>query len=108
MNATPSKTVPEHLVVVFTLAHVLQRLEGSREPVGAEQYKSVVAHLSDELRKIVPNEEFSALLEAYPAAAELYENLNYEHAGLCRSPLERALAAELKAAAVLRHAARRP
>ena len=64
--------------------------------------------MSDELQKILPSEEFSALLEAYPAAAELYENLNYEHAGLCRSPLERALAAELKAAAVLRHAARRP
>ena len=108
MNATPSKTIPEHLVVVLTLAHVLQRLEGSRAPVGADQYMSVVAHLSDELGKVEPGEEFRALLEAYPAAAELYENLNYQHAGLCRSPLESSLTAELKAAEVIRRAARRP
>lgn len=107
MNATPSRAIPDHLTVVLTLAHVLQRLEGSREPVGAEQYRSVVAHLSDELEQIPPSADFQALLEAYPAAAELYENLNYRHAGLCRSPLELSLAAELRAREAIARAARR-
>lgn len=107
MNATPSRAIPDHLTVVLTLAHVLQRLEGSREPVGAEQYRSVVAHLSDELAQVPPSAEFQALLEAYPAAAELYENLNYRHAGLCRSPLEWSLAAEMRAREVIQRASRR-
>jgi hypothetical protein len=107
MNATPSRAIPDHLTVVLTLAHVLQRLEGSREPVGAEQYRSVVAHLSDELAQVPPSADFQALLEAYPAAAELYENVNYRHAGLCRSPLELSLSAELKAREVIQRASRR-
>ena len=108
MNATPSKAIPDHLTVVLTLAHVLQRLEGSRDPVGAEQYRSVVAHLKDELEQVAPSAEFQALLEAYPAAAELYENVNYRHAGLCRSPLELSLSAELRAREAIRRASRRP
>jgi hypothetical protein len=97
----------DHLAVVLTLAHVLQRLEGSREPVGAEQYRSVVAHLTEEMRQVPPSAEFQALLEAYPAAAELYENLNYGHAGLCRSPLELALGAELRARQLIQRVSRR-
>ena len=107
MNAIPSKAIPDHLTVVLTLAHVLQRLEASPRPVGAEQYRSVVAHLSETLAQVPPSAEFQALLEAYPAAAELYENLNYHHAGLCRSPLERALTAELRATEAIRRAAQR-
>jgi len=37
------------------------------------------------------------ILEDCPAASELYENLRYEHAGLVRAPLEKALNAELEA-----------
>ena len=106
MNAIPSKAIPDHLTVVLTLAHVLQRLENSPGPVGAEQYRSVVAHLSNELAQVPPSPQFQALLEAYPAAAELYENLNYRHAGLCRSPLEWSLAAEVRARDVIQRASR--
>lgn len=107
MNAIPSKVIPDHLTVVLTLAHMLQRLESSRSPVGAEQYRSVVSHLSQALAQVPPSPEFQALLEAYPAAAEVYENLNYQHAGLCRSPLEASLNSEMKAAAAIRRAAAR-
>jgi len=41
------------------------------------------------------------VLEAFPAAAQLYENLNYQHAGLCRSPMDASLAAELAARAAI-------
>jgi hypothetical protein len=46
------------------------------------------------------------VLDAYPAAAQLYENQNYQHAGLCRSPLEASLDAELRARQVIDRARR--
>ena len=95
------------LSVALTLAHVLEQLERSPGPVGADQYRSVVQHLSDELAKLPVDAGLQAVLETHPAAAELYENLNYRHAGLCRSPLEWSLSAELKAKEAIARAARR-
>jgi hypothetical protein len=96
MNATPSKALPQHLAVVLTLAHVLQKMEGSTQ-VSAEQYRSVVQRLSEALSTAPGEPALQAVLDAHPAAAELYENLQYEHAGLCRSPLEWSMRAELRA-----------
>jgi len=47
------------------------------------------------------------VLDSFPAVAELYENLHYEHAGLCRSVLETSLAAELAARAAIESARHR-
>jgi len=105
MNAIPSKAIPQHLTVVLTLAHVLEQLE--RSPgVGAEQYRSVVRRLADELASVPADAVLQAVLDAHPAAAEVYENLNYQHAGLCRSPLERAMKAEMLAKDFIAKAAR--
>ncbi len=79
------------------LAQLLERLEHSTVPVGAEQYRSVVAHLVHEFEDVESGADLSRLLDAYPAAAEVYENLNYQHAGLCRSALDASLAAETRA-----------
>ena len=105
MNATQPQAIPKQLAVIVTLAHLLERLERSSVAVGADQYRSVVRHLADELARVQPDATLQAVLDAHPAAAELYENLNYQHAGLCRSPLEFSLAAELKAKDVIRRAA---
>ena len=96
------------MAVAHLLAQLLERLDRSAVPVGAEQYRSVVRHLADEFDELQSHRGLSALLDAFPAAAELYENLNYGHAGLCRSPLERALAAELQARQLIERARRRP
>ena len=101
MNATQPQVIPDHLKVVLTLAHVLQRLDASSVPVGADQYRSVVSHLSDELDKLRADASLQAVLDGYPSAAELYENINYQHAGLCRSPLDASLSAEMKAREVI-------
>jgi hemoglobin-like flavoprotein len=102
-------TVHKNLVV---LARVLERLERSCVPVDAEQYRAVVNHLASEFASVAPDAALEAVLESFPAAAELYENLNYAHAGLCRTALEPALAAELQArkliAAVRSRAAQPP
>jgi len=104
MNATHTPahtTVGASLALAHLLCQLLERLEHSAVPVGADQYRSVVRHLSEELSKPVDGAALSTLLDAHPAAAQLYENLNYRHAGLCRSPLEASLAAELRARQVV-------
>jgi hypothetical protein len=85
---------------------LLERLEHSMVPVGAEQYRSVVLHLADEFNDLPPGTDLAALLDAHPAAAELYENLHYAHAGLCRHPLGVAAEAELLAREVIAKAKR--
>lgn len=94
------------LAVAALLAQLLQRFESGVSSIGAEQYRSVVRHLAAEFDELQSHAGLSALLEAYPAAAELYENLNYRHAGLCRSPLDQALDAELRARRLIDRARR--
>jgi hypothetical protein len=95
------------LETVITLAQLLERLERSQVAVAPDQYQVVVNRLGAALREAEPGEPLQAVLGAHPAAAELYENLQYEHAGLCRSPLEAALNAELLAGAAIQRAMRR-
>ena len=94
------------LTVIHMLAGLLERLERSRVPVGPDQYRSVVTHLVDEFDDVASDARLSALLDTHPAAAELYENLHYEHAGLCRSSLDLSMAAELAARSAIARAMR--
>jgi hypothetical protein len=79
-----------------------------RQPLraSATQYRDVARLLDSLLTEAAPGAELDALLGASPALAELYENQHYAQAGLCRSPLEAGLKAELVAAATQRRAAR--
>lgn len=94
MNTTRNPSPKTDLAVTHVLAQLLERLEHSAVPVGAEQYRSVVEHLVHEFEDVEPGAELGQLLDAYPAASEVYENMNYQHAGLCRSALDVSLAAE--------------
>ena len=107
MNTTQPVTPKARLAVAHLLAQLLERLDRSAEPVGAEQYLSVVRHLAEEFEELQSQQGLSALLEAFPSAAELYENMNYQHAGLCRSPLDLSLDAEQQARKAIAHAMRR-
>ncbi|WP_209540633.1 hypothetical protein [Variovorax sp. 1615] len=108
MNTTHTPSPKTDLSVTHVLAQLLERLEHSKVPVGAEQYRSVVAHLVHEFEDVESGADLSRLLDAYPAAAEVYENLNYQHAGLCRSALDASLAAETRAREAIARAMRRP
>ncbi len=99
---TSTRTLPESFRVLLTLAQLLERLERKLVPTAADQYRSVVSRLSQALLDAVPSDDLHALLDNFPATAELYENLHYTHAGLCRSPLDAALQAELRAQALIR------
>lgn len=90
MNTTSSKNL-------VMLARMLERLDRSAVAVDPQQYRGVVEHLAHVLRALPYDAALEAVLKASPSTAELYENLQYQHAGLCRSPLEAALEAELAA-----------
>lgn len=105
-----SKPLPPKvdLAVTHVLAELLERLERSSVPVGADQYRSVVMHLVNEFHDVQSGTALGALLDTHPAAAELYENINYQVAGLCRSSLESSLAAEQQAQAAIKRAMGQP
>lgn len=104
MNTTPSPTLHKNLVV---LARLLDRLERHAGPVDAQQYRAVASRLAAELASAPRDAALEAVLDASPLVAESYENLNYRHAGLCRSALEPALNAELAARAAIDGARKR-
>ncbi len=112
MNAT--NTLPSHispsktsLTVTHVLAQLLERLEHSKVPVDPVQYRSIVTHLVNEFGDVSPGEGLRTLLDNHPAAAQVYENLNYAVAGLCRSPLDISLAAERLAKEAIKSAMRK-
>lgn len=101
MNTTASRNL-------VMLARMLERLDRSSVAVDPQQYRAVVEHLGEMLLAAPHDAALEAVLHASPATAELYENLQYGHAGLCRSPLEPALQAELAARAAIESARKRP
>jgi len=107
VNAARTIEVPERLRVMVTLARLLERLEGSSQPMSADQYRAVARHLAQELAVTPQDATLDAVLGLFPAAAEMYENLHYDQAGLCRHDLERSLNSEAAARAALQQAARR-
>ena len=96
--ATETLRLPARLHTLAAMAALLERLERRpRSSASAAQYRDVVRQVQTLLAEADGDDALPALLAIAPAAAELYENLHYEHAGLCRSPLEPALNAELAA-----------
>jgi len=81
----------------ITLAELLQRVEAVPATIGASQYRALVQHLDALLQRLPPGAGLQRLLDTFPAAAMVYENRQYAHAGLCRAPLEESLNSELAA-----------
>jgi len=100
--------VPRRLAALFALGRLLEKLERSTTAVDAQQYRSVVERLTRELQSLAPDEPFHQVLALLPAASELYENLNYAHAGLCRAPLDASMTSERAARGLLARLAGRP
>ena len=108
MNAKAVRTVaiPAELTVVVALAKLFQRLDAQPAAVSPDQYRAVAQRLGEALQQAPAGPPLDAVLRAFPAVAELYENLQYAHAGLCRSPLEAGLNAELAARQAIGRAAK--
>jgi hypothetical protein len=80
---------------------LLERLERLPRNATATQYRDVVIKIQSLLGAAAPGFALDALLGALPATAELYENLHYAQAGLCRSRQDAAVEAELAVRALL-------
>jgi hypothetical protein len=100
---TSSVILNKNLVL---LAQVVERLEGGGRAIDPDQYRLLVGRICVELKTTPHDAGLDAVLENFPAVSELYENLNYEHAGLCRSPLDPGLSAELAARTAITRARR--
>ena len=107
MTAAQRESLKNRLETVIALARLLERVEGSGQAFGAEQYRALVRQLGVALSQEMPDDALQAVLGAHPAAAEVYENLHYVESGLSRSSLERSIGSELLASQVLARAARR-
>lgn len=86
-----------NLEILAMLAGLFERVERRTDRIDADQYVALVERLKRALAADLPAEGLEAVLTLHPAVAELYENLHYAQAGLCRSPLDMAVAAETAA-----------
>jgi hemoglobin-like flavoprotein len=97
-----SPSVRNHIETLVALAGLLERVEKTRiERVGADQYRALVRQVEAALAEEMPDAALQAVLNAYPATGEVYENLHYTQAGLSRSALDRSVASEMATSQLL-------
>ena len=101
MQTQTRHPLPARLHSLAAMAGLLERLENQPSGASPAQYRSVAQQVQALLAQAEPDEHLHALLNAAPASADVYENLRYDLAGLCRAPLEKALNAELAASAAI-------
>ena len=99
-------TVRSRIETLVALARLLERVERGGTAPAADQYRTLVQRLQAVLVSQIPDAAREAVLAASPAVSEIWENLHYDVSGLARSPLDRAVAAELVATAAIHKAQR--
>ena len=101
MSAPKVQTPRSSVNTAVALAHLLERIDRSGDPIDAAQYQIVVSRLKKALSANLPDTALTAVLNTYPSTAELYENMHYESSGLSRSSLDSAVSAEIQASKLL-------
>jgi hypothetical protein len=102
-----SSWIRTRLETVVALAHLLECVEAGAASASAEGYRRLVLHLQAALSEDIPADALQAVLNAYPAAGQVFENLYYAHSGLSRASLAKSVSSELMAKQVLARAAKR-
>lgn len=102
-----SSWIRTRLETVIALAHLLECLEAGTASASADGYRRLVLRLQAALSDDIPADALQAILNAFPAAGQVFENLHYAHSGLSRASLERSVSSELQAKRVLARAAQR-
>jgi hypothetical protein len=69
------------------LALLLENAERSASPATANKYQVIVRQLRRILVRGLPPNDLQCVLEAFPATAELFENIHFQSLGLSRAPL---------------------
>jgi hypothetical protein len=102
-----SSLIRTRLETVIALAYLLECVETGSAIATAEGYRRLALRLQLVLSEDIPADALQAILTAYPAAGEVFENLHYATSGLSRNSIERSVSSELLAKQVLARAARR-
>jgi hypothetical protein len=98
-HTTPARDA--RLATLVALARLLERIEHSPQARDAGAYRMLVQRIQAVLAEDLPGEGRRAVLDAFPATAEIHENLHYAQAGLSRAPLDLSVATEMRAADLL-------
>ncbi len=106
MNAPRLESMQTRIETVIALSRLLDRVEASPVPIGADQYRALIRQLQAALSASIPVQALDAILGAHPETAEVYENMHYETSGLSRSPLDRSVATEMLASQAIERASR--
>ena len=106
MQADIEIRLPVRLRSLAASATLLERLERQPRSASPEQYRSIVRQVTALLEQAAGDTSLPLLLNALPATSELYENLHYASAGLCRAPLPQAVDAEVGAQSIIDRARR--
>jgi len=106
MHAPKLESLKTRLENLIALARLLERVDRSGKAPDPEQYRALVRQISAALDNDLPQDAIEAIVKAYPATGELYENLYYDRSGLSRSPLDKAIAAEMATSEALHRIAR--
>ncbi|MEZ5661239.1 MAG: hypothetical protein R3E83_22845 [Burkholderiaceae bacterium] len=107
MSTDPRHRPGADLQSAALLAATLERLERAGGALDPAQYRLLAQRLGEQLRSLEGHPRLRALLERFPSAADLYENLQYANAGMCLHSLEQSLSAEVKMRMAIDQAARR-
>jgi len=99
--SAPDTRFKSRLETVIALARLLERVERAPSSASADQYRALVLQLQVALDEGLPTEALNAVLSAYPAAGEVYENMHYAVSGLSRSTLDSSVASEMAASQLL-------
>ncbi len=87
---------------IATLAKLLQTIENGGYEGHAAQYQHVAGQLTALLSDVEPDAVLYSIFNAFPSAGELYENVRYEHAGLCLHDIDAAILAETRTTELLK------
>lgn len=101
MSAPRLESFKTRLETVIALARLLERVERTPSGASAEQYRALVLQLQGALDEGLPTDALNAVLSAYPAAGEVYENMHYAQSGLSRSTLDNSVASEMATSQLL-------
>ncbi len=99
--SAPDTRFRSRLETVIALARLLERVERAPSSASADQYRALVLQLQAALEEGLPTDALNAVLSAYPAAGEVYENMHYAQSGLSRSTLDSSVASEMATSQLL-------
>lgn len=86
--------IPVRMQLLAATGLLLERLDQMPRQASAAQYQGLVRQLERLLQEADGEPSLQPLLDGLPGLAEVHENRHYAVAGLCRSPLSAAVAAE--------------